>query len=127
MTEQLSGSIVVAVYGTLKRGQSNHHFLGDQQCLGRCLMKDITLYDLGPYPAAKLGPSEGVEVEVYAVNETVFGKLDWLEDYDAEAPARGLYDRVRVETPFGEAWVYIYNEDVAGCRVIRAGGWSPAN
>ena len=127
MTEQLSGAIVVAVYGTLKRGQSNHHFLHGQQRLGQFLMKDITLYDLGPYPAAKLEQSEGVEVEVYAVSEAVFGKLDWLEDYDAQMPALGLYDRVRVQTPFGKAWVYIYNEDVAGCRVIRAGGWSPAN
>lgn len=113
----------VAVYGTLKKHQSNHRLLAGQRRLGRCQLDAITLYDLGPYPAAKLVPSEGVDVEVYEVSRKCFARLDRLEDYNAAMPEAGLYDRVELETEFGPAWVYIYNRGVGGCRVIRSGGW----
>jgi len=114
----------VAVYGTLKTDQSNHHILADSQLVGRCQLSQITLYDIGPYPGAKLRPSDGVDVEVYDVNAQTFARLDELEDYEAQAPACGLYDRLQLETEFGAAWVYLYNPDVSGHPEIRRGGWA---
>lgn len=114
----------VAVYGTLKRSQSNHHILARSDFLGTCSLSSIVLYDLGPYPGAKLERSGGVLVEVYGVDARTFARLDQLEDYNPRSPASGLYDRVLLDTPYGEAWVYIYNHDVSGCRAIRSGGWS---
>lgn len=113
----------VAVYGTLKKGQSNHPILAHAHYVGHCQLTQITLYDTGPYPGAKLRPSDGVDVEVYDVNAETFALLDDLEDYDAQAPASGLYDRVQLETEFGAAWVYLYNPDVSGLPEIRCGGW----
>lgn len=114
----------VAVYGTLKRGEPNHHILSASACLGTCSLSSIALYDLGPFPGAKLEASNGVLVEVYEVGVRTFARLDQLEDYDARAPKAGLYDRVRLDTPYGQAWVYIYNPNVSGCPAIRDGCWS---
>ncbi len=50
----------VAVYGTLKHGHRNHHWLNGADMLGQDRLTGITLYDLGPYPGAKLTPSTGV-------------------------------------------------------------------
>lgn len=114
----------VAVYGTLKKGQSNHHILANAHYVSHCQLTQITVYDIGPYPGAKLRPSDGVYVEVYDVDAETFARLDELEDYDAQAPACGLYDRIQLETAFGAAWVYLYNPEVLGLPEIRSGGWS---
>lgn len=114
----------VAVYGTLKRGQSNHGFLAGARCLGECAMTSLVLYDLGPYPGARREPSHGVLVEVYEVDQATFARLDQLEDYNPGAPATGLYDRKLMDTPLGRAWVYLYNDEVSDARAIRSGGWT---
>lgn len=120
---QKDSLIRVGVYGTLKRGQSNHHFLSAARFVGHCRLNQITLFDTGPYPGAKLRPSEGVEVEVYDVTTALFAQLDELEDYNPKARSAGEYDRRQLETPFGRAWVYLFNPDVSGLRPIRRGGW----
>ncbi|WP_372958286.1 gamma-glutamylcyclotransferase [Marinobacter sp.] len=113
----------VAVYGTLKRHHSNHRVLAGARFVGECSLNSIVLYDLGPYPGAKLERSQGVVTEVYEVDGTTFARLDALEGYDAASPDMGLYDRKLVETPLGEAWVYIYNHAVPPNGAIRCGGW----
>lgn len=115
----------VGVYGTLKKGHSNHHVLSNAQFVGRCKLDQITLYDIGPFPGAKLRPSDGVEVEIYDVTNKVFAQLDQLEGYNWKARKAGEYDRLQLETPFGPAWIYIYNRGVFGLREIRRGGWPP--
>ncbi|HKK57377.1 gamma-glutamylcyclotransferase family protein [Marinobacter sp.] len=113
----------VGVYGTLKKGQSNHDFLSSARFVGRCQLNQITLYDTGPFPAAKLEPSDGIEVEFYDINSKTFARLDELEGYNSQAPRSGEYDRRQLETPFGPAWIYIYNDDVSWLPQIRRGGW----
>jgi gamma-glutamylcyclotransferase (GGCT)/AIG2-like uncharacterized protein YtfP len=118
-------SELVAVYGTLKRGMANSELLRDARFLGQEVLTGIVLYDLGPYPGARAEPSEGIEVEVFEVNELQLQLLDLLEDYVAGAPESGMYDRRRFMTSFGPAWVYLYNLSVAGLRVQRCGSWQP--
>ncbi|MFL1483420.1 gamma-glutamylcyclotransferase [Marinobacter sp. LN3S78] len=120
MTDQ---NFRAAVYGTLKRGEPNHHWLARSDFLGTCSLSSIVLYDLGLFPGAKLERSGGVLVEVYMVDAQIFTRLDELEGYDARSPNSGLYDRVPLDTPYGKAWVYIYNHDVSGYPAIRSGGW----
>lgn len=117
----------VAVYGTLKGSHSNHDFLAGQKRLGRAELTSIVLYDLGPYPAAKLRESQGVCVEVYEITDEVLARLDELEGFDPSAPDESLYNRVELETSFGLAWVYIYNHDESGCQEIRSGEWLPCD
>ncbi|TFH88225.1 gamma-glutamylcyclotransferase [Billgrantia azerbaijanica] len=114
---------LVAVYGTLKRGLRNHHWLDGAHFLGEDRLTAITLYDLGPCPGAKHEPSRGIEVEVFRVNLRQMADLDRLEGYHPPAPAHGDYDRAILTTHYGPAWVYLYNHDIADCPVIRQGGW----
>ncbi|MEP1213454.1 MAG: gamma-glutamylcyclotransferase family protein [Marinobacter sp.] len=113
----------VGVYGTLKKGHSNHHFMATARFVGRCRLKQITLYDIGPFPGAKLRPSQGIDVEIYDVTNELFARLDQLEGHNPRAPRAGEYDRRQLETPFGLAWIYLYNRDVSGLPAIQRGGW----
>ncbi|MGM0536207.1 MAG: gamma-glutamylcyclotransferase family protein [Pseudomonadota bacterium] len=121
----ISRTPLVAVYGTLKRGLRNHHWLEGAHFLGADRLTSATLYDLGPYPAAKPETSRGVEVEVFAVSARLLAGLDRLEDYRVRTPTHGDYQRVIRATAFGPAWLYLYNREVAGCPVIREGAWRP--
>lgn len=113
----------VAVYGTLKRGHSNHRLLGRARFLGTDHLRSIVLFDLGPYPGARRKPSQGVLVEVYEVHNNGLARLDELEGYNPKAPEWGQYTRQRLSTHHGDAWVYLYNKSVRGCRRITRGSW----
>ena len=116
---------LLAVYGTLKRGLNNAHWMQGSVYVGTDVMDRITLYDLGPYPGARLEPSAGVLVEIYAVTEAQLRHVDILEDYQAEAPQLGMYDRLRLPTRYGDAWVYVYNRAVDPATAFREGSWQP--
>jgi gamma-glutamylcyclotransferase (GGCT)/AIG2-like uncharacterized protein YtfP len=117
-------SELVAVYGTLKRGQVNYPVYLSEACyMGDDLLPVISLYDLGDYPGARLEASEGIEVEIYAVDPVLLQRLDVLEEVDHSDPSLGLYIRTRIDTRFGQCWIYLYNGPVVGLPVIRRGGW----
>lgn len=113
----------VAVYGTLKRGYSNHHVLDKACYIGQDTLTRLSLYDLGPYPGALPRPSDGVRVEVYAVNDSLLAMLDELEGYDPRAEKASLYLRKRMQTSHGLAWVYLYNRPVRSRQRIDSGNW----
>jgi len=118
--------MMVAVYGTLKRGCSNYSLLEHAEFIGVDKLSAITLYDLGPYPGAREEPSQGIDVEVFAVSVDQLELLDQLEGYFEPAPKTGLYDRKQLLTHYGLAWVYLYNPPVDGYRKISSGSWLAA-
>jgi gamma-glutamylcyclotransferase (GGCT)/AIG2-like uncharacterized protein YtfP len=90
------------------------------------------LYDLGAYPGAVSTREQGryVHGEVYRISdiEQALPVLDEYEVYFAEGPGRSLFLRGTslVELDSGEevhAFVYFYNQDVRGSRVIPTGRW----
>jgi gamma-glutamylcyclotransferase (GGCT)/AIG2-like uncharacterized protein YtfP len=88
------------VYGTLKRGGSNHHWLQGADWRGRARLAGHSLHSLGDYPMAV--PGRGVvHGEVYAVDAAAFARLDRLEDVPNE------YNRRLCPLEDGrQAWVY---------------------
>lgn len=115
----------VAVYGTLKFGLANHGLLRQARYLGETLLEEITLYDLGWYPGAKLEPSSGILVEVYGVDEGTLAVLDHLEGYRPGNSESSLFLRHSLDTPFGATWVYLYNYPVGELEPMRSGSWWP--
>ena len=114
----------VFTYGTLMKGQSNHHFVKDKD-----YRKDAVLYGYGlketgyHYPAAI--PMEGFKVygEIYEVDEKTREGMDELEDVGV------LYDcnRVAVETEDGEEDVlfYEYIQDTSHMKTRKPfGKWN---
>ncbi len=71
------------IYGTLKRGQVNHHLLAGQRFLGPAETAPVfRLLDLGWYPGlAESTEEEGnaVEGEVWEVTSACLGQLDLYE------------------------------------------------
>ncbi|MDX5297383.1 MAG: gamma-glutamylcyclotransferase [Gammaproteobacteria bacterium] len=116
-------TVRVAVYGTLQRGECNHGVLGGARYLGTDDLTRIVLYELGGYPGAHWGASDGIQVEVYAVDAMTLIALDELEECVPDAPAQGLYRREPIETRFGTAWIYLYNPPVPDQVPIRQGRW----
>jgi gamma-glutamylcyclotransferase (GGCT)/AIG2-like uncharacterized protein YtfP len=105
------------VYGTLRRGESNHYLLEPAQCLGQHQTRpEFTLYDLGPYPAVIEG-HDAIIGEVYLIDEETLANVDELEDCPVE------YRREQIETPFGSAWIYLYQDVSKLSIMISSGDW----
>lgn len=92
MTTKMSGNLIkVFVYGTLKRGEPNHHwltrtenghsrFLCEAQTVEKFPLVIGTRYNI-PFLLNKPGVGHNIYGEVYEVDDTMFANLDVLEDY----------------------------------------------
>ncbi len=110
---------LVAVYGSLREGLSNHDLLGNSKkvgddIIGGWIMRSLTSF---PYihPSSR-GDSDTIHIEVYEVEEDQMKILDRLEGYPA------FYDRKVVETKYGEAWIYFIDK-VGEQVVVKNGDW----
>ncbi|WP_232321886.1 gamma-glutamylcyclotransferase [Photobacterium jeanii] len=111
---------LVFVYGTLRRGESNHALLQHAKCLGEAVVSSgYVLHDLGPYPGVIVDKHSQAPLhgEVYQVDSETFAALDRLEEYPTG------YDRELVVTPYGAAWLYVYLHSVTHAPVISNGDW----
>ena len=82
------------VYGTLKRGGSNHHHLAAHTFLGPArTAPGFTLFNLGDYPGliAATNDSLGVTGELWSVDPVGLARLDVLEGL-----AEGIYRRAPI-------------------------------
>lgn len=123
----MSETVLLAVYGTLKQGYGNHALLAHAQFVGSDILKQISLYDIGPYPGARLETSFGIEVEIYAVTPSQLRKVDQLEEYDPNDPENSLYTRELLKTHSGMAWVYLYQGETKHKPCLRSGAWRPVS
>lgn len=86
--------------------------------LGTCRSGALfTLYDLGDYPAAVAGGKTCIVGEVYVVHDSLLERLDAFE----RVP--DLYRRVRTDTDYGTAWLYLMSEAPRGAGIISSGDW----
>ncbi|MCT0207546.1 gamma-glutamylcyclotransferase [Synechococcus sp. CS-1332] len=109
---------MVFVYGTLKRGHGNHHWLAGAPFQGDVELTGVVLHDLGPFPMAVTGEGT-VRGEVYAVDAAGLARLDRLEGYPR------LYDRRPLPLADGRrAWVYLGRaHQVRHVSAIADGCW----
>lgn len=117
---------LVAVYGSLRSGFSNHDLLdrgGAVQLGDDVIHGDYTMLNLGGFPGLILEGDTPITIEVYAVDDRVFNNLDRLEGYPT------FYNRKKVGTAHGEAWIYYLNEPRYPGRewaVVSSGDWADA-
>ncbi|MGD8111977.1 gamma-glutamylcyclotransferase family protein [Vibrio sp. TRT 21S02] len=108
---------LVFVYGTLRQGESNHHFLASAQLLGvHETQPTYALHDLGAYPALTEG-QHSIRGEVYLIDSDTLQTLDRLEEVPVE------YRRETIDTPFGVAWIYLYQDANQLDSLIATGDW----
>ncbi|GAA0479732.1 gamma-glutamylcyclotransferase [Tatumella punctata] len=89
---------------------TNAQWLGDYQVEG------YDLYNLGLYPGIVAGEGR-VCCEVYRIDATTLGELDALRTRGGE------YKRQLISTPYGTAWMYIYQRPVVRSQQIISGDW----
>jgi gamma-glutamylaminecyclotransferase len=71
------------LYGTLKRGQANHHLLAGQRFLGEAVTSPFyRLFNKGPHPCLVKSEQGGVAIhgELWSVDEDTLVRLDAFED-----------------------------------------------
>lgn len=116
---------LVFVYGTLKQGFSNDHYLRGQTYLGPARTPPgYRLYHVSDYPGmvADLADTDGVAGEVWEVDGPGLRRLDALEGVN-----EGLYTREPVSLPLPfetqVVFTYLYARDLTGKSVITGGDW----
>lgn len=118
----------VFVYGTLKQGHGNHHFLNGAEFVGKGKISAglFKMVSLGAFPA--ILPSYGektssIKGELYVVTDEQLKGLDMLEGYP------DFYDRiaVSVELDNGAGWTnaltYYIDHPGKDERPIPSGEW----
>jgi len=111
---------LVFVYGTLKRGERNHHWLQGARWVGEVELPGVVLHDLGPFPMAVVGEGRACG-ELFEVDAATLARLDQLEGYPR------LYDRQQLPLADGQrAWVYLGRpHQVRHAPVVEGGQWCP--
>jgi gamma-glutamylaminecyclotransferase len=92
----------VAVYGTLKRGFGNHHFLRDAKFIENDWVMIDAVASCG-FPMARISEDSKnfLQCEVYSISDEILLNLDQLEGEGF------LYKRVKTKTRKGNnVWVY---------------------
>lgn len=107
------------VYGTLKRGFRNAYYLNDADYLGEFTTRShYSMYDFGGYPAVSQAGNSAIAGEVYRVNLDHIAATDRLEWYP------DFYQRVIIETAYGEAWMYVVQSMLCEGKPRLSGNWS---
>ena len=110
--------IQVFVYGSLKRGHSNHGFLHGADLLGAHTTRAAyTLLDLGYFPGVISGGTTAIQGEIYRIDDDTLRALDRLEGHPE------LYQREVIATPYGSAYIYLLTAADETYPVIESGVW----
>lgn len=98
---------LLAIYGTLKVPLAPYQVSHDT-VRGRM----YSVHDA--YPALVLDEAAGpVEVSIHRIPYWFLPRLDQYEGLE-----HGLYNRARINTNLGPAWIYLYNKDVSQLQRI---------
>lgn len=121
------GSAVLFVYGTLRQGENNHHYLKEAKRLAAQAWVYGRLIDTGlGYPALLLPGPDRVYGELYRVPDRLLPVIDELEDYTPGA-TDNEYERVTVTvgTDAGErqGLTYRYIQAQGTERAVEFGDW----
>lgn len=110
----------VAVYGTLRKGFSNHRLLEHSKFLGETKTDAaFTMFTSYRVPWISNGGETKITIEVYEIDSQTLEQLDWLEGYPS------FYNRKLIDTEFGEAWVYFIDYKTSiFTRRIESGDWA---
>lgn len=120
-----AGRTLLFVYGTLKRGASNHRVIADQVYVGDARTPPgYRLYLVADYPGLVRDPADrrGVQGEIWSVSPAALQRLDAFEGIPEKLYRR---DSIPLLPPDQEAIVqtYFYLRNIRGRRPIVSGNW----
>ena len=117
MLENSMETARIAVYGSLRKGRYNHHFMNGCSFIGIDRSHGWDMYSNGSYPYVVAGKGS-ITVEIFEVTRATLSKIDILEGYPVH------YFRTLVETRLGSCWLYHVERVPEGCFAIPGGDWT---
>jgi gamma-glutamylcyclotransferase (GGCT)/AIG2-like uncharacterized protein YtfP len=116
--------MLLATYGTFRRGEALSDYLGYLRMHGTTEVIEVTglkLFVLGMAPGAKITGDQNDKAVVELIDaditedqvDTILELLDHIEGVD-----QGMYERGYIDTPKGEALIYTKCGNVEGCVEI---------
>lgn len=105
----------VFVYGSLKRGLGNHHYLseaGAEFCGFETLSGKFTMVSLGGFPAVchdSTAPRRPMYGQLYAIEPEALIALDALEGH----PRWYRREKLRTDQSETRAWIYLFPDGAA--------------
>lgn len=116
----------VFVYGTLKKGRSNHSVIQAGKFISDAVLDGGLMFTTPGFPVLFDGPNK-IYGELYLVNPTIMNRLDGLENNGR------MFERKQVEVvvPDGtkySSWVYFgvpkyWNVEPSTGKVLRNSSW----
>lgn len=110
------------VYGSLRKGQQNHHRLKDAKFIGNATIKHWVLYSLGSYPAIKWKQGSKLIGEVYEVEHESFERINLMEKNANYAQVVELADIEGLDIAY-TVYVYVYKGKVEEKNLVASGDW----
>ena len=110
----------VFVYGTLMKGEVNHHYLESSEYLKRGVIEGYEMYDVGSYPAVM--PADGlITGELYRVPVSDMASIDMLE---GEGTIYGKKCEIADDADGNSTicYLYVYLRNVEGLEKIPSWG-----
>lgn len=114
-------SLLLFVYGTLKRrGKNNLVMMGEKYLGETCTSPDYLLVDLGPYPGMVKKPVGGyaVQGELFEIPCALLNELDKIED----APTLFKLEPITLANG-SKAYAYLYKQSLEGAKILSEGVW----
>jgi gamma-glutamylcyclotransferase (GGCT)/AIG2-like uncharacterized protein YtfP len=115
-----------AVYGTLKKNHGNNVVLGDAKYLGEYITPpEYTLYD-GGFPVVERHGDTAIHCEVFETNDPEI--IQDVFHLEGSSPIQhhpnNWYDWDRLNTPFGDAKIFVMDKGESGRKaIVKSGKW----
>lgn len=112
-----------AVYGTLRKGESNHDILNHQDVafIETRVVEGFDMYAVSSWYPGIIPGKGSIEVEIYEVaDKNVERMLDNLEGYYENNLDDSLYLKKTLDDG---TFIYIYNDVLYGAPQIKSGNW----
>lgn len=113
---------IILVYGTLRKGESNHAYLQSSKYLGIGKIEGELWgkYDWFPYLTLGNGTVKG---EIYEINELTFRAIDGLEGYPYHYNRKEVPVKIQGQEETIKAWVYFVDDQGEQSSKIESGDW----
>lgn len=117
---------LIATYGTLRLGQSNNGVLKRTNAIyiGEFQSEpEFTMYSVfDSYPALVKDGNTSITIQVFKASDEGLEDVDALEGYYPDSD-HYHYNRIKIATPWGPAYLYVYDEHPKDYKVIESGDW----
>jgi gamma-glutamylcyclotransferase (GGCT)/AIG2-like uncharacterized protein YtfP len=116
---------LIAVYGCLRKGLNMHGYLSSNSIYMGSYDTDpiYSMYSIKSFPGLVKNGNTSIRMEVYEVNEGVLDNIDGLEGVSSIHDDLSMFLRELIETPYGDAYTYFYNEEINTRVKVDCGDW----